>query len=747
MKIKIAVGVPCFNNQDTVYSVLSELLLTTSLDVFLVDDGSDIPVTKVELINGFELNQDLGKIESDFNLSIANEALFSRLHIFRFEQNKGKGAALQFLFKMALAKGYTHILTMDSDGQHFVNDCKKLIQEAVKDPMAMIVGCRDFEKSNAPNSSRFGRKFSNFWVHYETGKTIRDSQSGFRVYPLFFAQNMNFYCTKFDFEIEVLVRMLWEKVAVKEVVVGVKYPQDRVSHFDKFSDNLRLTVLNSALTILSMFRKEYSSFKIAISLALGVFVGCTPFFGFHALIAIALGAVFGLSVPVALIGTQVSLPIFAPFLISAAIAIGNSWLVGSFIVAVALASFSFLVLYLILKRREKFSDIRQQSKINSKPSWAAKTNGRQLGSYLLKLFADKFGLKFGIFLLHFVVPYYFVFSRRARSGSLQLFDKLLQKSSDFSLRTDMGARTSLVSALKKTKFVYRNLFSFATILLEKEFVQMRWHALLLDHDQNPFRIVGKSPSSRTGVVFNLGSEKLILEKKFFNEGTENFIETIFNPIEKQGCLFVSSHFGGWQISNLSGQMEFLEFKNFKTVQYVFSPQVQSALQPKDVSNNVLGDRIIKSNLEPNSVLQVKSILESGGLVGVMGDRCESGSFELLPFFGGLVPIDMRPFRVAVILKCPIVISLTKRVDFLKYELNLKVLNKNGEYQNAEVLAKEYIQLLEREVENAPEQWFNFYPFWSTPPTNYLKTESEKIRDHIESPVRDNRDTVGAIDLN
>src|SRR5262249_27039737 len=119
--------------------------------------------------------------------------------------------------------------------------------------------------------SRFGRKFSNFWVRYETERSISDSQSGLRIYPLFHLQNLRFRTRRYDFEIEVLIRLLWKGVKPREVEVEVHYPEssERVTHFRKGWDNLRISLLNTALVVVMLFQVKRPPSITAAAITVG----------------------------------------------------------------------------------------------------------------------------------------------------------------------------------------------------------------------------------------------------------------------------------------------------------------------------------------------------------------------------------------------------------------------------------------------------------------------------------------------
>jgi hypothetical protein len=95
--------------------------------------------------------------------------------------------------------------------------------------------------THVPWTSRFGRKFSNFWVSLSGGPRITDSQSGFRIYPLPEAMALNVSAKRYQFEVEILVKARWKKIPVIEAPIQVIYApgKERISHFRPFIDFLR----------------------------------------------------------------------------------------------------------------------------------------------------------------------------------------------------------------------------------------------------------------------------------------------------------------------------------------------------------------------------------------------------------------------------------------------------------------------------------------------------------------------------
>lgn len=186
-------------------------------------------------------------------------------HLVRHERNRGKGAAIRSGAAAAVALGYTHVITLDADGQHKAEDIPAFLAAIEESPWSIIIGARDFNVPNVPGSSRFGRKFSQFWMFVQTGLNISDMQSGFRAYPVGILERVVCSDSGYSFEIEIVVRAAWAGFAIREIPVQVFYPprEERRSHFKALADNLRITWLNTRLTIRAFLPLPFSHKSLA----------------------------------------------------------------------------------------------------------------------------------------------------------------------------------------------------------------------------------------------------------------------------------------------------------------------------------------------------------------------------------------------------------------------------------------------------------------------------------------------------
>jgi len=216
-------AVPVYNNAATVRGVATGCRSHLP-NVIVVDDGST--------------DADLRAVFEDTDITVI-----------RHEHNQGKGRAIMTALRHVGAGRGTHLLIVDGDGQHDPADIQKFLPAIRNNPAGIVIGCRDFTTENVPGGSRFGRRFSNFWLRLETGVATRDSQSGFRAYPVELVLRLRLHGRHYDFEAEVLTRAAWAGLSLVDVDVGVHYPpaEERVSHFRPVLDNFRISCIHARL--------------------------------------------------------------------------------------------------------------------------------------------------------------------------------------------------------------------------------------------------------------------------------------------------------------------------------------------------------------------------------------------------------------------------------------------------------------------------------------------------------------------
>jgi len=175
------------------------------------------------------------------------------LRVLVLPRNRGKGAAVLHGLEQAAQAGYSHVLTMDSDGQHPPERIPAFMAESARRPAAMILGVPVFDAS-APALRVKGRRVSNWWANLETLWTgIGDSLFGFRVYPvqvLLDVMHHQHWMRRFDFDPEAVVRLCWAGVRPVNIPAPVRYfraDEGGVSHFRYLRDNTLLTWMHTRL--------------------------------------------------------------------------------------------------------------------------------------------------------------------------------------------------------------------------------------------------------------------------------------------------------------------------------------------------------------------------------------------------------------------------------------------------------------------------------------------------------------------
>lgn len=329
------VVIPTYNNKLTIEGVVTDILKFTSA-VVVVDDGS---------------TDGTGEIL----------AAVPGITVITHAGNKGKGAALATGLEYAANVGYPHAITMDGDGQHLARDFPAFSEALQTHPDALVIGTRDLSGRSRRLKSRILRAHSNFWVWVLTGKWVADSQSGFRAYPLPSTQEILLNTTKYDYEIEVLVKGLWMGIPVIEVPIGVEYVSGSKSHFRPFVDFMRVFNLILSLSLqktfipapllklihlksycaesknrglLSVLRETLShecpsARHFSLSVGLGVFFGIAPLWGFQMSAAVLAAHKLRLSKVVSLIASNISFPAAIPFIVYASLLMGRFLLSGT----------------------------------------------------------------------------------------------------------------------------------------------------------------------------------------------------------------------------------------------------------------------------------------------------------------------------------------------------------------------------------------------------------------------------------
>jgi glycosyltransferase involved in cell wall biosynthesis len=321
--MKPCVLIPCFNHSATVGTVARAAL--AHAPVIIVDDGS---TEKLPDLSGCD--------------------------VLRLAQNSGKASALRAGFLRAAELGFTHAITMDADGQHFAEDLPQFLTAAQAQPDAYLVGVRNFREAGCPPHRRRSNAISTFWYRVETGVRLRDTQCGFRCYPLALVQQLKIRSNRYAYELEFMVRAAWVGAVLVAVPVKCTYATDQTgaSHFRPVRDFVHITNMNILLVLQSWFvplslridwscgRKDkfwhvvhefftdnaHEPWPLAAAVGLGLFFGIVPIWGFQMVAAATVAHWLRINKAITLLASNISIPPIAPFIFCAALVLGH-WLV------------------------------------------------------------------------------------------------------------------------------------------------------------------------------------------------------------------------------------------------------------------------------------------------------------------------------------------------------------------------------------------------------------------------------------
>ena len=233
--LKFTAVIPVYNHEQAVPAVVAALR-ALRLPVVLVDDGSDESCRRV-----------LEQLAQDENVQLV-----------RLPRNGGKGAAVIAGLRAAQRFGFTHALQVDADGQHDLGDAAKFIEAARREPHAVICGRPVFDAS-MPRVRFVSRHITHALVWLETLSFTRvpDSMCGFRLYPVarvLEVVDRDRIGRRMDFDVELLVKLVWREYELRWIPTRVSYPTDGVSHYRLFRDNLWMAGMHVRLLLGAAWR-------------------------------------------------------------------------------------------------------------------------------------------------------------------------------------------------------------------------------------------------------------------------------------------------------------------------------------------------------------------------------------------------------------------------------------------------------------------------------------------------------------
>lgn len=197
-EMKICALIPAFNEAERIAAVVLGAKKYVE-EVVLVDDGS-----------------------GDGTAAIAEAAGAVCL---RLEKNQGKAAALRQGIAHVREREFTHILFLDGDGQHATEDIPALIEAAGETNADLVIGARSFDRRQMPRARYYSNTIGSRVASWLVGREIKDSQCGFRLVKLDKLRQIKLRGKKYEFEMEILIKMSRAGSSVVHVPVRMIYDQ------------------------------------------------------------------------------------------------------------------------------------------------------------------------------------------------------------------------------------------------------------------------------------------------------------------------------------------------------------------------------------------------------------------------------------------------------------------------------------------------------------------------------------------
>ena len=604
--------------------------------------------------------------------------------VLRHPRNLGKGAALRSLLAAAKERGFRYAISMDADGQHLPADLPILSEATLEHPGALVLGTRGLVEAGAPPSSEFGRKFSNFWVWFESGVRVPDSQSGFRAYPLPEAVEFKAWGTRYEFECDMLLRAGWAGIPVRAVPIRVIYPANRITHFRLFVDNVRIVALNTVTCLRSPLplplgprlewiphRPGLSLFSLrrwawlggegaawrAVAAAAGVacsFSGVEAWARTTLLVACFLGGWGAFPAWVSALGfTALLRSGFHPILAAALV-------VGAF------AAFGGLeAMRLPAKSRPR--------------RWTGKSRGGVFGHWFFFQLTRLFGVWLAYWVVYPVSLYFLFAARPARTASMQFLDRAV-------------GPASVLSRFGRT---YLHFLSFSRTLVDR--------ALFATRGKEVFRYEAKGL---------------------------DYIESAASG--GRGAILLTAHLGNWPIAaGLLGEAgKKLAIVAYRGEHENLSRYLEKAQGPRP--------RIIDVGSDSLASLEMVRALREGQVLALQGDRHIDHHVVKVRFLGREAPFPVGPFMLAAISGAPLIATFSLQVGpasyrfFAKPPLQLAFARGQSREDQLKAWVEPYVSELEAVVRQYPYQWFNFYDFWdSAPPARLTPAPAPSLGEHGE----------------
>jgi glycosyltransferase involved in cell wall biosynthesis len=165
--------------------------------------------------------------------------------------NRGKASALRAGIVYAREQDFTHVITLDGDGQHLPEDIPVMVRVAEETGADLVIGARCFERALMPRSRYFSNTVGSRLASVLVGCKIRDSQSGFRLFRLDKLDAVNLRSRCYELEMEILIKMARSGCTIAHAPIRTVYDDGQArSKMKPVRDTVRVCLWSLAFRFL-----------------------------------------------------------------------------------------------------------------------------------------------------------------------------------------------------------------------------------------------------------------------------------------------------------------------------------------------------------------------------------------------------------------------------------------------------------------------------------------------------------------
>ena len=202
--LKITIGLPAYNEEKNIASVITKLKKITD-SIIVCDDGSSDMTS--------EISKNLGAV------------------VISHKKNMGYGAALRTIFQKSVELDSDILVTFDADGQHRIEDINKILQPLENNEADVVIGSRFLDnESKIPNYRKIGIKVITKVTNASLKKKLTDSQSGFRAYNKQALAQISPSEMGMGISTEILIKASSKGLRIAEIPITVLYHDDTSTH-------------------------------------------------------------------------------------------------------------------------------------------------------------------------------------------------------------------------------------------------------------------------------------------------------------------------------------------------------------------------------------------------------------------------------------------------------------------------------------------------------------------------------------